>query len=409
MLSISTSLSQVNGTKEAIENTQKASARYFQRPDKNYAVLDPNRTSLTGSGGRVELMKLNGHVNIMGVATWKSPGFEINDLGYSQNSDQILAVLWLGYNAWEPKGIYRRYNVGGDLYSVWNFGGNNTGRGLETNANMTLKNYWNTWAGLNVNTSSLDGSRLRGGPMMKTPGRLYGWIGFSTDNRKKFQLEFFTNFNHGFQDSYKSLYSRVNLSYKPANYLSFSFEPSYNKSFSELQYVTNLQYNNNERYIFGSIDRKTISASLRVSFNLNPDLTLQYWGQPFIATGIYSAHKFITNPLADSYSDRFSAYSSNQITAGSDYYEIDENMDGTVDYSFDKTDFNVQEFLSNFVVRWEFSPGSTVYLVWSQTRSGFNSSGKMDYFNDMGDLFDNEVDDLNNVFLLKFSYRFGLK
>jgi hypothetical protein len=113
--------------------------------------------------------------------------------------------------------------------------------------------------------------------------------------------------------------------------------------------------------------------------------------------------------MADSYNDRFRLYSNSQITSGSDTYSIDEDMDGTGDYSFDKTDFNVQEFLSNFVLRWEFAPGSSVYLVWSQTRSGFNSSGKMDYFNDMGDLFDNGIEDLNNVFLVKFSYRFGIR
>jgi hypothetical protein len=409
MLSVSTALSQVKGTSEAIKSTQESSARYYQRPDKDYAILDPDRKSLSGSGGRVQLMKLNGHLNIMGVVTWKSPGFEINDLGYSQNSDQILAVAWAGYNEWEPKGIYRRYNFGGDYYTVWDFGGNVTGRGIETNGNISFKNYWNAWAGLNTNFSAMSGTVLRGGPMMKTPGRIYGWIGFSTDNRKKLQLEFFTNYNKGFSNNSTNSYSQIELTYKPVNYLSFQVQPSYTKSFSKLQYVDNVQYAGNERYIFASIDRKTISASLRVNFNLNPELTLQYWGQPFIATGRYHDHKYITDPMADSYNDRFRLYSNSQITSGSDTYSIDEDMDGTGDYSFDKTDFNVQEFLSNFVLRWEFAPGSSVYLVWSQTRSGFNSSGKMDYFNDMGDLFDNGIEELNNVFLLKFSYRFGIR
>ncbi len=409
MLSLSTAFSQVNGTKEAIENTQKSSARYYQRPDKDYALLDPDRRSLSGTGGRIELMKLNGHLNFMGVVTWKSPGFEINDLGYSQNSDQILAVVWAGYSAWDPKGIYRRYNINGDFFSVWDFGGTNTTKGIETNANMTLKNYWNIWAGGNIGSMNMDAGILRGGPMMKTPGRIQGRIGFSTDSRKKLVLEFYTNYNKGFENYYKNTYNSLTLSYKPTNYISFSLGPSYSKSFSELQYVTNLQYNNNERYIFASIDRKTISASLRVSFNINPDLTLQYWGQPFIATGTYYDHKFITDPIADRYSDRFSLYTPGQVTVNSENYDIDENLDGTPDYSFDRSDFNVQEFLSNFVVRWEFSPGSTVYLVWSQTRSGFYENGKMDYFNDMGNLFDSGIDKLNNVFLLKFSYRFGLK
>jgi hypothetical protein len=119
--------------------------------------------------------------------------------------------------------------------------------------------------------------------------------------------------------------------------------------------------------------------------------------------------------MAKSYRDRFHTYTTNQITAGSDNYTIDENTDGTDDYSFGKTDFNYKAFLSNLVIRWEYSPGSSVYLVWSQTRSGYNPTGNMDYFNDMGDLFDRKLFrednnfDLKNVFLIKFSYRFGLK
>lgn len=409
MVSVSTALSQVKGTREAIKLTQESSARYFQRPDKKYSVLDPDLTSLAGTGGKIQLMKLNGHVNIMGVVTWKSPGFEINDLGYSQNSDQILAVAWAGYNEWEPKGLYRRYNFGADYYEVWDFGGNVTGRGIETNGNISFKNYWNAWAGLNTNFNSLSSTLLRGGPMMRNPGRVYGWLGFSTDNRKKIQLELFSNLNNGFNNSSRSLYSQAELTFKPFNYLSLSFEPSYNKSFSKLQYVTDTEYGSNKRYIFASIERETVSASFRVNFNLNPNLTLQYWGQPFIATGRYHDHKYITDPMADSYDDRFRIYSQGQITTGSEIYDIDEDMDGTSDYSFDRTDFNVQEFLSNLVVRWEFSPGSTLYFVWSQNRSGSNETGRMDYFNNLGDLFENGIETLNNVFLVKFSYRFGIR
>jgi hypothetical protein len=207
----------------------------------------------------------------------------------------------------------------------------------------------------------------------------------------------------------------VDISYKPTNYVSFTVSPSYSKSFSELQYVTNLTYNNAERYIFGSIDRNTISASLRINLNLSPNLTFQYWGQPFVASGRYYDYKYILDPMAARYSDRFHIYSPDQIADGTDNYLVDENMDRTEDYTIGKSDFNYKAFLSNLVIRWEYSPGSSVYLVWSQTRSGFNPYGNMDYFNDMGDLFNRKLFrnddsyDLKNVFLIKFSYRFGLK
>jgi hypothetical protein len=113
--------------------------------------------------------------------------------------------------------------------------------------------------------------------------------------------------------------------------------------------------------------------------------------------------------MANDYNDRFWTYSPRQISLAGDNYNVDENADGKTDYSFGKRDFNIQEFLSNLVIRWEYNPGSSVYLVWSQTRSGSNGSGDLDLFNDLGDLFDSGDNKPHNVFLIKFSYRFGLK
>ncbi len=90
-------------------------------------------------------------------------------------------------------------------------------------------------------------------------------------------------------------------------------------------------------------------------------------------------------------------------------YDIDEDNNGSTDYSFRNNNFNYQFFLSNLVVRWEYNPGSSVYLVWSQSRNFYNESGRMDYFNDLGDLFNRDNNIPHNVFLIKFSYRFGLK
>jgi hypothetical protein len=183
--------------------------------------------------------------------------------------------------------------------------------------------------------------------------------------------------------------------------------PSFSKSFDELQYVDQTSFGTNDRYIFASIDQKIISMSLRLNFNLTPDLTLQYWGQPFVASGKYYDFKYITNSMASDYENRFALYTPAQIDLIDDeYYSIDENNDGGEDYSFGKPDFNFKEFLSNLVIRWEYNPGSSVYLVWSQTRNGFDPTGTLDYFNDIGDLFRYRP---HNIFLVKFSYRFGLK
>jgi hypothetical protein len=409
MFNINSAFSIVNGTAEAIKNTQESSARYLQRPDNTYAKYDTSRTSLAGSGGRMQLVKQNGHWNFMSATLWKTPGFETNDIGYTREADQILSVLWAGYNVWEPKGIYRNYNLNGDIYGSWNFGGDNTGIGFEWNANLGLKNFWSVYTGGNIQTSYLSTGELRGGPTMKMPGNINTRLGFNSDDRKKVELNVFANYSTGFEDNNNNIYSEISISYKPTNYLSLSLSPGISKSFSELQYVDNLEDDN--KYIFASIDRKTISASFRVNLNLSPNLTLQYWGQPFIATGKYFDHKYITNPMAGEYKERFTIYTPDQIHLNDkgDVYNIDENQDGNIDYSFDRKDFNVQEFLSNLVVRWEYNPGSSIYLVWSQNRSNSNESGNLQFFNDLGDLFSTKDNKPHNVFLIKFSYRFGLQ
>lgn len=408
MFNLNTAFSLVEGSKKAMTNTQESSAHYFQRPGKNYALLDTSRTSLAGAGGRMQISKQNGHWNFMGAVLWKTPGFETNDLGYMRVTDQILSVLWAGYNQFNPKGFYKSFNINSDFFGVNNFGGNWVGGGYEWNAHINLKNFWDVWTGGSLNTSSLSTDMLRGGPMMKLPGSFNVRGGFSTDSRKKLVFNVFANGSKGYQNSSDNFYTEVGITYKPINFIFFTISPAYNKSYSELQYVTQTSFNGNNRYIFASINQKTISTSFRVNLNLSPNLTFQYWGQPFVATGKYFDHKFIITPMANSYQDRFQTYSQSQISLSGDHYNVDENLAGKTDYTIGKSDFNVKQFLSNLVVRWEYRPGSTVFLVWSQTRSYNGDSGQMDFFNNLGDLFNKGNNTPHNVFLVKFSYRFGL-
>ena len=410
MFNINTAFSQVNGSKEAMQITQRSSARYFQRPDNNYTEYDPERTSLAGSGGRIQLQKLNGHLFLMGSTLWRTPGFEINDLGYIQEADEVLSVIAAGYRVWDPKWIYRNYNINADIWTACNFGGQLIGSGFEWNGSMGFRNYWNAWTGGNLSSAQLSAGMLRGGPMMKIPGtlRLYG--GFSSDSRKKLNFSAFTNTSWGLEKNSKSFFTEFDITYKPTNFLYLTFSPSYNPSFTELQYVTRKTSGENDKYFFASIDRKTISASFRINVNLSPDLTLQYWGQPFISTGKYHDHKVILDPMADDFRDRFLTFTAEQKTFDeqNNQYRFDLDLDGTTDYVIGNNNFKVREFLSNLVIRWEYNPGSTLYLVWNQTRDYSNGMGEMKYFSDLGDLFDRDNNIPHNIFLIKFSYRFGL-
>lgn len=159
------------------------------------------------------------------------------------------------------------------------------------------------------------------------------------------------------------------------------------------------------RYIFGSIDQKTFSMSLRIDLILTPELTLQYWGQPFIASGAYSDFKYISDSHADQFNDRFHTYGPGEIDYddADAYYSINEAGSG-LSYGFDDPDFNIKEFLSNLVFRWEYRPGSYLYLVWSQTRSGYDPWGYFHFGDDFMDMWDAHP---TNVLMMKLSYRIG--
>jgi len=411
MFNVNAAYSQINGSELSMVRAQRSSARYYQRPGSHIS-LDSSRTALAGNGGRIQFLKQGeGHWRYLAALLWKTPGLEINDMGYQREADQLFGVVWVGYRLWEPKSFYRSVNLNYNQYSAWDFAGNHLFDGGKINGFINLKNYWGVNFGTELSFNVLANTMLRGGPVMKMPGGMNEWFGVFSDDRKKLVYGFNIQNSNTFSDGSHSVSFSPRLTYKPTNTLVVTVRPSYYTAYDELQYVSQTSFNGHDRYMFASINQKTLSMSLRVNFNLSPDLTLQYWGQPFIASGKYYDFKYITDPMASEYHNRFSVYDpADQIRlVDNSYYSIDEDRDGTDDYAIGKPDFNVKEFLSNLVVRWEFSPGSTVYLVWSQSRNYYTGIGEMDFINDMGDLFNRDNNIPHNIFLVKFSYRFGLK
>jgi hypothetical protein len=411
MFNINAAFSRIEGTELAMVRAQRSSARYFQRPG-NYISVDSSRTSLSGNGGRIQFQKSGkGHLNYVAAVLWKTPGLDLNDIGYLRQADQIFTLIWAGYRVWDPKGFYRNYNINFNQWSVWDFTGNHLQDAGNFNGYIQFKNYWSANGGIEADVNQVANSMLRGGPVMKMPSAIGTWYGISSDQRKKLVASLNFNFSASRFNSGRNYEISTKLTYKPVNTLSITLKPSYSISFDELQYVDQNYYLNQKRYIFASIDQKVLSMSLRANLNLTPDLSVEYWGQPFIASGKYYDFKYITDPMASEYHDRFHTYSGSEITYVNDpgndsYYKINESGNGTGSYTIGKPDFNVREFLSNLVIRWEYNPGSSIYLVWSQSRSGNDSAGIMEVSNNMHDLFNIKP---HNVFLIKFSYRFGLK
>jgi hypothetical protein len=170
--------------------------------------------------------------------------------------------------------------------------------------------------------------------------------------------------------------------------------------------VDNISTESDTRYIRGHLNRNTWVMSLRVEYSINPELSVQYYGRPYFTSGKYSQFKYITQPRAQKYNDRFLTYTDSQINydADNEVYLVDENTDGTTDYSFDNRNFNYLNLQSNLIVRWEYRPGSTVYFVWTHGKENFESVYSNSIGNDIDNLWDSHP---HNIFLVKFSYRFN--
>lgn len=401
--------SHVNGDSLAIIRTQRSSARYFQRTDAEHLSLDSTRTSLGGHGGSLEFWRGgNNKLRFGGFVMWKSPGLELNDIGYIRNTDEAFQVFWMGYRVTEPKGIYQFWNINLSQWTGFDFSGRMTNKGGNINGYVQFKNYWSLNSGVNIQGSSFSKSALRGGPALILPGTTNNWGSVRTDNRKAIQFRMGWYVSQSRSSHSKNANVWGGITYRPAPSISMTLSPEYIVSRTNLQYVTNIETADETRYINASLDQNTFSVSLRANLNLTPDLTIQYWGQPFISTGKYDNYKYITDPQAAAYNDRFCILTSGQISyvSADEVFNVDENLDGINDYSFDNPDFKALFFQSNLVLRWEYLPGSTVFLVWSQGRNDYFIDGGFSFIDDSRDIYNIHP---HNVFLIKISYRLGIR
>ncbi len=399
--------SRVEGTPAAILATQRSSARYFQRPDADYLELDPSRTSLSGTGGTLEFGKAGGG-QLMYVAgfSWRSPGLELNDVGYLRSGDTSMQYFWAGYRIYEPFGPFRSVSLNLNQWMGWNFGGERIFAGGNVNGNVQFKNYWSAGGGYNIQGEQLAASSLRGGPSLRLPGGYSVWFNLQTDSRKK--LRFFV-FGNGFErrgGEASSWSWQPGLTIIPSPALQVSINPSYSTNRSILQYIGTVSMAGAPRYLFGTIDQKTLGLTLRLSYSLTPDLTIQYYGMPFLSAGRYGEFKRITDSRAKVFASRYRLFGETaSYDAAAKRYSVDEDGDGAADYSFGNPDFNFRQFRSNLVLRWEYVPGSALFVVWSQGRTGYLTDGSFDFGRDFDGLFGVHP---TNVFLIKFSYCFQL-
>lgn len=396
--------SHVRGSEEAIANTQLSSERFFQRPDNHHTSFDPTRTSLTGTGGQLVVGKKSGNlVSDLGVV-WQSPELELNDIGFMSQTDDITQWFWMQYRELQPKGVtrWKRFNI--NQWQSMDFGGRQTDMGYNVNAHAQWKNYWNTGGGVTWQVKNASNADLRGGPSIKYDGGFYYWGYVASDSRKKLSTEF--NFELFRGDHSWSHYNFVglDLKYQPINSLNVSVSSSLLKSVNSMQYVSTGDDGGIPNYVVGEIAQTVARVALRVTYMMTPNLSLQYWGQPFGTAGKYSDFKIITNPRAGDFEQRFEYINPSFMTLNNGSYDVDRDGNGMTNFSFGQPDFNFGQFRSNMVLRWEYIPGSTVFLVWTRERNGAFYDSHPEHSSYSFDFPQKG----HNIFLLKFTYRFVL-
>ena len=158
-------------------------------------------------------------------------------------------------------------------------------------------------------------------------------------------------------------------------------------------------------YLFGRLEQRTASLTTRVDYTFSPDLSLQLYAQPFVSAGDYSRFREVRDPGASSFDTRFRTYPDDAVSEVGGPYSVDRDGDGEPELEFGDPDFNIRQLRSNLVLRWEYMPGSRVFLVWSQDRSGFAPDGSFRLGRDLDALFGA---DGRNVFLVKIEHWLGL-
>ena len=398
-------VSRVNGSPEAISRTQTSLTHLFQRVDASHVQVDPTKTSLTGSGGNFEIGRGRGEWRYNVGGNWRSPELELNDIGFLRQADQIRQFANVRRFWNKPSSWFRQANLGVSQFTEYDFEGNYNRIQYEVQGYVNWKNNWWSESGIGHKPRIFTNTFLRGGPRWRFSDENFVFLFSGTDSRKKFSMHAGYVYSQAQQDNFSFQRFVLRFFYQPLDNLSLSLINEYEQNPNQTQYVTQADFDGSPRYILGNIDNENLSMTLRVNYSINPNLTIQYYGQPFIFKAKFNKFNYVNNAANEDLNQRITRYNDNQISFNEGVYAVDEDTDGTTDYSFGDPDFNFVQFRSNLVLRWEYIPGSELFLVWSQGIEGIS-----DIDNGLFDAAESVVLDrqIRNTFLVKWTYRFVL-
>lgn len=372
--------SYVGGSPESMTRIQRSSARYYQRPDADYVEVDSSATSLYGLSFGIRASKNSG------LWTWNvnldsdSPGFETNDTGRLTNSDDISASGEIALRQTEPKGIFRRSRVSLSLRSGWNYGGVRREGQVRLSSQGTFMNYMDANFNAQYNPRSLSDNATRGGPLMQNGWRWRMDGNVSNNNSSTTTARLNLVHERGEFDAWNTEVG-LRFGFNPTQTLSLSVDPGFSHRVSARQYVGRFDSGSEAtfgyRYVFAKIERSQLSMRLRVNYLFSPTLSLEAYGEPFSASGRYFGFGEL-EAAGSRFLREYGTAAGTSISLANQTYTItDTQVPGS--FSLSNPDFNSFSFRSNLVIRWEWQPGSTLFLVWQQNRSDFCSGGSVDF------------------------------
>jgi hypothetical protein len=399
--------SHVMGTAGAIARKQRNSVHFLQRPDKDYAPFDPTHTTLSGYKAGGDFERTGGRHWLWSVSTdWESPAFDTNDSGRVNRSDGIVLNGTVRYRETTPGNRFRSYSIAVSQNNNWNFGLNRQTGNVRGEVNLTWLNFWTTTVTTGPDFRLVESALTRGGPLMGTPR---GWT-TTASIRSRSAAQ--TVWNGGITvatDEQDGSTVNVNggLSFRPAPRWQLSLTPRYIRETNTQQFVTTRSDGRSEtfgqRYIFSYIDRSTLSTQIRMGYTFRPDLTLDVYAEPFAASGRYYNLGELAEPRAlDLRSYGVAPGTSIAVQPGGSRIITD----GAQSFTLGNLDFNDRSFRSNVVLRWEWRPGSTLFLVWQQDRQAETATGERV---GVGDLFGALDHPGSNFFVIKTSFWLPVK
>ncbi len=409
-------VSQVSGTSDALLLAQRSSARYFQRPDRQHGgnglftdAYDSTLTSMRGFAGYTRLSKESGDWLWEAQLNLRSPGFETNDLAFLRSADWIWMAANLLRQFTTPTSVYRRmvFILGGQ--QQYNFDGDLTDRQVQAYFSIQPLNYWNIETFYIHRPDLFDDRLTRGGPVVMRPAIHFWNLGITTDTRKKLALGTYPEIGCNTEGACDYAFN-LDITWRPASNISLSVGPAFSHAEQTAQYVTAVDDPTatafyGTRYVFSDLEQNSLSMNTRLNVTFTPNLTLEVFLQPLISSNQFTNFKEYDRPreLAKS------VYGRDVGTIATDGATYTVDPDGPAGpaepFTFDNPDFNFRSLRGNAVLRWEFRPGSTLYLVWTQSRADDAPVGDLDFGRDVRALFDAPAE---NIFLLKINYWIGL-